>query len=300
MGALAFVGIAIGCALATSYLVGCLLIARREPEPEPVLPSEARTAWIRTRSGRVNVLERGTGDAVVLIHGSGRSVADWEEGFADALARGFRVVAFDNYGFGQSDRTHRWTYGIALWARQAIDLLDALQIDRAIILGHSSGAAVAAAVAADHPERVRGAVFVGHGVAVDCAQVLPAIPGLGEVWASQLRANGEIFSPRHRSALEASYRIRGTHAALLTFVRRQFTIDGWRFLRGTYEGIHVPILQVHGTEDASIPLAAARQLSRRIADARFVTLDGTGHNVHYERPAELAEAVQQFAAALGR
>ena len=48
------------------------------------------------------------------------------------------------YGFGSSDRNHPFEYGNALWARQAIDVLDALEIERAVVLGHSAGGVVAA------------------------------------------------------------------------------------------------------------------------------------------------------------
>ena len=293
MSLLAILGMGSVAAFGAAYCIGSLHIARREPVSRPQAPSEPHASWVETRSGRVHVLDQGSGDVVLLVHGSGRSIADWQEGFADALARDFRVIAFDSYGFGRSDRNHRWEYGIALWARQAVDLLDALRIERAVILGHSSGAAVAALVSAAHPERMRGTVLVGHGMAVDPAQIVPAIPGLGELWASRISLNGETHSSDHRARLEESYRVRGTRKALLTFIRRQLTIDGLRLVRGTYEEISVPVLQVHGTHDASIPIEAARALGRRIPNARLVEID-SGHAVHLERPAELAEAVHRF------
>jgi pimeloyl-ACP methyl ester carboxylesterase len=302
MGAVRALGIAVllvTVTLVALYITGTLLIERRETEPAPEPNQDVHTSLIQTRSGRVNVLDLGTGEVVVLVHGSGRSVADWEEGFASALAQNFRVVGFDNYGFGQSDRNHSGSYGLALWAREAIDVLDALRLGRVVILGHSSGAAVAAIVAADHPERIRGVVLVGNGMAIDPAQLLPALPGVGEIWASRIASNGEIFSERHRRKLEAAYRVRGTHAALLTFIRRQFTIDGLRLVRGTYEDIQVPVLQVHGMDDASIPIEAARALSQRIPDTRFVAVEGSGHNVHFDRPDRLASAVVEFVGGLG-
>ena len=198
-------------------------------------------------------------------------------------------MAFDSYGFGSSDRNHPFAYGNALWARQAIDVLDALGIERVAVLGHSAGGVVAAFLAADHPERIRGAVFVGHGMAIDPMQIVPFLPGLGELWVSRMTVFGDTFSDRHRAALEAAFRIRGTRAALLTFIRRQYTIDGLRMLRGTYKEIDVPVLQVHGTLDQSIPIEAARSLTPRLADARFVAVEGASHDVHVDAPDRLAE-----------
>jgi pimeloyl-ACP methyl ester carboxylesterase len=105
----------------------------------------------------------------------------------------------------------------------------------------------------------------------------------------------DVFSPTHERRLQAAYSIRGTRTALLTFLRRQYTIDGLRLVTGTYEDIRRPVLQVHGSEDASIPINAARKLSPRLGEARFAAIEGVGHDVHVEAPARLAEAIERFA-----
>jgi len=299
MKTIGYLTLAIGLLLGSLFVVGRILASRLETEPRALAPLNAETSFLSTRSGRVHVLDVGAGEVVLLAHGSARSVADWQEGFAERLAAHHRVVAFDSYGFGLSDRNHPFSYGNALWARQAIDVLDALGVERVAVLGHSAGGVVAAFLAADHPERIRGAVFVGHGIAVDPMQIVPLLPGLGELWVGRMTVFGDTFSDQHRAALEAAFRIRGTRAALLTFIRRQYTIDGLRLLRGTYEDIDVPVLQVHGTLDQSIPIAAARGLTPRLADARFVAVEGASHDVHVDAPDRLAEEVTAFVATLG-
>ena len=286
----------LGAALAVvaSAALGRFGMAAREPDVAPPEPVDPGTSLVETRSGRTHVLDLGTGPTLLLTHGSGRGVADWQEGLAERLAERHRVVAFDNYGFGRSERAHGWRYGNALWARQAVDVLDALGIDDFVVAGHSAGGVVAASIAADHPERVRGAVFMGHGIAMDPAQIVPFFPGLGELWASRIAIFGDAFSARHRERQEAAYRVRGTRAALLTFIRRQYTVDGIRLLRGTYEDIAVPVLQLHGSEDRSIPLAAARALGERLADTRFVAIDGAGHDIHVEAQERVAREIDAF------
>ena len=280
------------------FAIGKLLIRRLEPELRVDSPWSSETSFLSTRSGRVHILDVGKGDVILLTHGSGRSVADWQEGLADRLARSNRVLAFDNYGFGLSDRNHPFEYGNALWAQQALDVLDALNIRRAVILGHSAGGVVAACLAADHPERFRGAVFVGHGIAMDPVQMIPLLPGVGELSLSRNAVFGDTFSDLHRSRAESAYRIRGTRAAFLTFIRRQYTVDGLRLLAGTYEDIEIPILQIHGALDKSIPIAAAQELTSRLVDARFVAVDGSSHDVHIDAPDRLAEEVTSFIASL--
>lgn len=300
---------AVGILLATGLTLGLLFVSGRlwihavETERLEIVrePWGPGASFLPTRSGRSHILDVGAGSPILLIHGSGSSIAEWQEGFAEVLAaKGHRVIGFDSYGFGLSDRHHTLQFGLALWARQAVDVLDALGIERAVVLGHSAGGAVAALLAAADPERLRGAVFVGHGVAMDPAQVLPLIPGVGEVWAASRPTLAVTFPgrDRHRLVMEAAYRIRGTRAAFLVFVRRQYTIDGIRLL-GAYEDIPIPVLQVHGSRDASIPVDAARQLGARLADSRFVEVAASGHHVHLDAPVRLAEEVAAFSAALG-
>jgi 2-hydroxymuconate-semialdehyde hydrolase len=275
-------------------------MAQRESVDAAVEPWSPDTRFLDTRSGRTHVLDLGQGDAVLLTHGSGRSVADWQEGLATRLAGRFRVVAFDNYGFGLSDRDHGWRYGNAHWEQQAIDVLDALEIERAVVVGHSAGGVVAATLAADHPDRIRGAVFIGHGIAVDPTQWIALVPGLGELRYARYEIYGDSFSETHRLRQSTAYRIRGTRAALLTFIRRQYSVDGLRLLTGTYEDISVPVLQVHGSEDASIPLEAARKLGLRLRQSRFLLVDGASHDVHVDAPDRLAAEIEAFVATLAR
>jgi pimeloyl-ACP methyl ester carboxylesterase len=286
------------CAL---FVTGKVLTRNLEPETDPraFAPWGPETSFLSTRSGDVHILDIGEGDAILLVHGSGGSIADWQEGAAERLAASNRVVAFDTYGFGLSDRNHLFEYGNALWARQAIDVLDALEIERAVVLGHSAGAIVAAILAADHPERFRGVVLTGHGFEMDPAQMVPALPGIGELSALDLNNLVlETYSDSHREKVDAAYRIRGTRDAFLTFIRRQYTVDGLRLLGGTYEDIEIPVLQLHGSLDQSQDINSAQMLSSRMADTRFVTIEGSGHHVHIEAPDQWAEEVAKFAASL--
>jgi len=287
----------LGCVLVLCAMTktGSLMSRRAETLPRAEAPTDPETRFLRTRSGRVHVLELGGGqETILLLHGTGRSVADWQEGLGQRLAAKHRVVAFDYYGHGLSDRTHPWRYGIALWARQAIDVLDALGIERVTVVGHSVGGCVAAVLSADHPERVERSVFIGHGIAMDPVQLVPLVPGFGEIRMARTEIFSDLFSPEHERRLGLAWSIRGTRSALLTYIRRMYTIDGLRLVTGTYEQIRRPVLQVHGIEDASIPIAAARKLSGRLADTRLLEVEDVGHDVHVEAPELLAGAIEAF------
>ena len=253
------------------------------------------TSFLTTRSREVHILDVGEGEVILLIHGSTGSIADWQEKIVERLAGSYRVVAFDSYGFGLSERNDSLEYGHALWAQQAIDVLDALEIEKVVVVGHSAGAMTAVLLAADHPERFRGVVLTGHGFSPDPAQMLPFLPGVGELWAAQRSVIGDTFSDSYRELAEAVHQIRGTRAAYLAFMRSQYvSATSFRLLEGGYEEIVVPVLQMHGTLDRSQTIESGRELSSRLVDTRFVAFEGSDHSIHIEAPNQWADEVSTF------
>jgi 2-hydroxymuconate-semialdehyde hydrolase len=165
--------------LSVLYVVGRRAIARVETVDDAALQPADGARFVETRSGRVHCIDVGQGAPVLLIHGSGRGIVDWQEGVVERLSANHRVIAFDCFGFGRSERNVRFTYGYDLWIRQAVDLLDALGVERVTVVGHSVGGALACMLAAYHPKRVDQVVTMGTGMAIEPAQFLPAIPGVG-------------------------------------------------------------------------------------------------------------------------
>ena len=110
----------------------------------------------------------GTGDPVLLIHGFASNIAaNWiDTGWVRHLLReGFRVVAIDNRGHGQSQKLYDpKDYSAPLMAEDARRLLDHLAIPRADVMGYSMGARITAFLTMQHPDRVRSAIFAGLGV----------------------------------------------------------------------------------------------------------------------------------------
>jgi pimeloyl-ACP methyl ester carboxylesterase len=273
------------------------MMASREPVPAAHEPWDSSSAFLESRSGRVHYLDQGAGPAVLLLHGSGRSLADWQEGVAQLLAKHHRVIAFDYYGNGLSERSHSWRSGSVLWAQQGIDVLDALGIGRATLVGHSIGGVVAAYIAADHSDRVDAVVTIGTGMAIAPAQIPLLIPGLGEILLGRMDVFGDTFSEQHRARILSGYEIAGTRAALLTYIRRQYTIDGIRLLGGVWEEIRSPILHVSGSEDEQIPTEVAARLAAR-SGGKFVRVDGIRHDVHILAPDRLVREIEAFLDAL--
>ncbi len=282
--------------LAASVLgfgAGRWLMASREPLRAPTEPWSSGSAFLETRSGRVHYFDHGEGRPLLLLHGSGRSLADWQEGAAQLLAKRHRVIAIDYYGNGLSERAHGWRYGSVLWAQQSIDVLDALGVERATVVGHSIGVVVAALIAADHPDRVDAVVTIGTGMAMAPDQIPLIIPVLGELLMGRMAVFGDTYSEQHRTRIESGYQIAGTRAALLTYIRRQYTIDGIRLLGGVWEEIQAPLLHVSGSEDEQIPTEKAERLTMRTG-GKFVRIDGVRHDVHILAPERLVREIDGF------
>jgi pimeloyl-ACP methyl ester carboxylesterase len=114
--------------------------------------------FVTVPSGTLHCAVAGAGPAVLLLHQTPRS---WDE-YRDVLplvARTRRAVAMDTVGFGDSSPLPRGTDSIERWAAAAVELLDALEIERAAVVGHHTGAYIAVEIAASRPERVSAAVL---------------------------------------------------------------------------------------------------------------------------------------------
>lgn len=295
-------------ALGLFILVGVLIITGKvitstietETDPRALAPWGPGTSFLALDSGETHILDVGEGEVILLIHGSTGSLADWQEKVVDGLAESYRVVAFDSYGFGLSERDGSLDYGYDLWTQQALEVLDALDIDRAVVVGHSAGALTAVTLAARHPERVRGVILTGHGLTVDPAQMIPILPGIGELWAARRPVIGETFSETYEQQAEAVHRIKGTRAAYLSFLRSQYSLGFVRtyMLSSMYEDIAAPVLQMHGADDQSQTIESARELSSRLADTRFAAIDGSDHFIHIDAPDQWLEEVTKFVESL--
>src|SRR5438552_10678740 len=112
---------------------------------------------------RIRYVDRGQGDAIVLVHSYASDLEDqWvKTGVLDALARSHRVIAFDVRGHGKSDKPHDpKEYGAEL-AWDIVRLLDHLRIDKAHVVGYSMGAHITAHLLTLAPQRIKTATLGG-------------------------------------------------------------------------------------------------------------------------------------------
>jgi pimeloyl-ACP methyl ester carboxylesterase len=111
------------------------------------------------RNIKVGYLDEGSGDEVILlIHGLGSNAKGWLRNIPE-LAREHRVIAVDLPGYGMSDKGY-YKYSLSFYAQVLVELLDSLDVERAVWMGHSMGGQIAMVAALDHPARVSKLVLI--------------------------------------------------------------------------------------------------------------------------------------------
>jgi pimeloyl-ACP methyl ester carboxylesterase len=240
---------------------------------------------------------------VLLLHGQPGSARDWDA-VAAALGDRARLVAVTRPGWDGATRPTTLEGN----AQAAILALDLASVQRALVVGHSLGGAVAAWLAASRPERVAGLVLVAPSANQDAlvpADHLLAVPMLGDVLsaASLALAGNALAVGVLRGLLARELRVDagylGGSRRMLTRPRtwRSFVAEQRMLIRelpgleARLSGIRAPTTVVAGTADRIVPIRSARRLTEQIPGARLVALHGTRHLVHQERPGQLAEII---------
>ena len=168
-------------ALAISALVNRRLAKNAENDNPPA------GQFLEVNGVRLHYVERGSGAPLVLLHGNGSMIQDFESsGLIDLAAKNYRVIVFDRPGFGHSDRPRNVVWTPAAQAELINSALHRLGVSHAIVLGHSWGASVAVALALKYPNLVQGLVLAsGYYYPTLRPDVValsaPAVPLVGDI-----------------------------------------------------------------------------------------------------------------------
>lgn len=266
---------------------------------------------VRTGAFDTNVHLMGSGAPVLLIHGSGPGVSAWANWrlVMPELARSRRVIAPDMVGFGLTDGPAAMRYTMDAWVRQALDLLDALDIERADVVGNSFGGALALALAIRAPQRVRRLVLMGSvGVPFEITEGLDAVWGYAPS-VENMRRIMDVFAHDRslvtdelaRLRYEASIRpgIQEAYAAMFPAPRQRW-VNAMGSPEAAIRALPHETLLVHGREDRVIPLATSLTLSQWIPNSQLHVFGHCGHWTQIEHTERFNRLVEGFLAEADR
>lgn len=283
--------------------------------------ADADSRFIHLGGLQVHYKEQGEGEpAFILMHGFAASVYSWREVMDDFATLG-RVIAYDRPAFGLTSRPlpGEWNgespYSPTAQARLVVELMDALGIQRAYLVGNSAGGTLAVLTALTYPERVDGlilvdaAVYVGGGAPAWVLPLLrtPQVRRLGPLFVRRIAVAGDDFlrssyhdPSRVTDEIIAGYRkplqIRDWDRALWELVLASRPLN----LASRLDELRLPVLVITGDDDRIVPTADSIRLASEIPQAKLVVIPQAGHLPHEEQPEAFMQAVREFLARQGR
>jgi pimeloyl-ACP methyl ester carboxylesterase len=269
------------------------------------IASKPRT--IDARGIETSYLEAGSGNPVIMLHGSGPGVsamANWQHNIG-ALSQRFRVLAPDIVGFGATKRPDDIVYSLRTWTDHIWAFLDAHDIERAAIVGNSLGGRIALQMATDRPDRITKMVLMGA-------------PGVGMTLTEGLAAL-RAYQPSHdamRDLLRNYFAVDPTMITddLVALRYEASVTDGaYEAYRAMFfdprhagselaitaeeaRAIDTPALLVHGREDKVIPMQVSVTMLGLLPNADLHVFSACGHWTQIERADEFSALVADYLA----
>ncbi|MDX2224674.1 MAG: alpha/beta hydrolase [Rhodospirillaceae bacterium] len=232
----------------------------------------------------LNVEDHGRGRPVLLIAGLGGRLAFWHRQVAP-FAEKFRVVLHDHRGTGASTRS-AITYSVAQMAGDVLKLMDALDVARADLVGHSTGGAIAQFLALHHPDRVGRIVLSASWAGPDPyftqlfdlrLKVLVALGPAAYLADGILRGYAPAWLQTHPEVMTATAGERlASFPGVAIETSRIGAVMG-HDLRARLPAVSARTLVICAEDDAITPLPYSRELARLIPGARLATLPMGGH-----------------------
>ena len=271
-------------------------------------PDALRFETVRTELGKVATMTGGSGRTIVMLHGLGATKIEFLPTLAAMAPAGWRIVALDLPGYGDTDKPFPAPYDAAFFSKWVVATLDALGIDRTHVLGHSMGGRVALEVGLQAPDRTDRLVLMTPSMAWIAGR--PFAP-----WLKLVRPELGIIQPTPKPFVDGIVRRlvpdpdhHLVAPALDEFMRSYLTPRGrvafYASARNIYlenpepfwdrlETLAPESLFIWGRRDTLVPIGFARHVRQRLPDAAHVELD-CGHVPQLECPRKVHGAIGRF------
>lgn len=257
-----------------------------------------------------HVQRMGSGPVALLIHGTGASTHSWRD-LAPRLAEHFTVIAPDLPGHAFTERPTASQLSLTNMSRLVCQLVHALDVQPAIVVGHSAGAAVALRMALDRciaPAAIvslNGALFPFSGVARHVFPPVARLMLLNPFTPRIFTAQAESPQRVERLIENTGSRIDARGLALYKrlFRQREHVLGAlgmmanWDLkpLQEAMNQIETPVVLIAAEDDSAIPPSNSLRARDRLPNARVVYLRGLGHLAHEEEPEHIVEIIEKTA-----
>lgn len=246
----------------------------------PPLPESNDSGYVEHDAARIWYARYGAGPAVILLHGGLGHSGNWGNQVSALTDAGHRVVVIDSRGHGRSTRDAR-PYTYELMAADVLAVMDALQIERAALVGWSDGACVALILGASVPQRVAGVFFFGCNMDPSGTKEFVLTPVIEKCFSRHTQDYARLSAtPGDFDAFVA---------AVSEMERTQPDYSAHDLAQ-----IGVPVAIVQSEHDEFIKPEHADYLARHIPGAERVNLPGVSHFAPLQRPTLFNRAVLAF------
>lgn len=267
---------------------------------------EPRT--IDARGIETSYFEAGSGEPVIMLHGSGPGVsalANWRHNMP-TLAQRFRVLAPDIVGFGATERPEDIVYSLRTWTDHVWAFLDALGIEKTAIVGNSLGGRIALQMATDRPDRITKMVLMGApGVGMTPTEGLAALrayepshDAMRDLLRNYFAVDPTMITDELvANRFEASIADGAYEAYRAMFFDSRHAGSELGITESEARAITTPTLLVHGREDKVVPLPVSITMLGLLPNADLHVFSACGHWTQIERADEFSTLVSDY---LGR
>ena len=269
----------------------------------------ARGKFIELDGLSTHYIEKGSGEPLIILHGFFFDTNMWNDSI-DVLAEKYKVYVMDLWGFGFSTRKPL-DYGYPLYTEQLKKFMDAMDIQKASLIGQSMGAGTIMNFTVSYRERVNKIVLVNAAGMPNKLPLMGRIsnfPGVGEMmygmksdFIRKFTHGKNFFYNKHRitdddyADLTRFHKIRGSSKVMLYVTRKQF-FDTLLDEITTLGKMDVPIIIFWGREENSIALPIGQELHKLLKGSQFVILDQAGHCSNMDQPEQFNRLMLEFLA----
>jgi pimeloyl-ACP methyl ester carboxylesterase len=242
---------------------------------------------------------------ILLVHGFLSSTISFKK-LMPALTKNYVVIALDLPGFGQSEKSITFVYRLCNYGQLLIDFLDKLNIQNAVLIGHSMGGQISLHAAKKAPDRIDKLILLGCCSYVKKANqslimcsYLPLFTWGVRSWIKSKDVKKNLLSVLHDSALVTEELIEGyqkpiSEAAFIDSLIRLLRHREGDMTSLELQEISQPVLMIWGKEDKVMPVKTGYRLKQDLQNAQLIVYEKCGHLLMEEKPDEISEEIIHF------